>query len=53
MRNLVIARITELWKTYHILEFDLQLSDLPELSNAELLEVLEDIITIDAEGEYK
>ena len=46
MRNLVIARITELWKTYHILELDLTLNDLPDLSNIELLEVLEDVILI-------
>ena len=46
MRNLVIARITELWKTYHILELDLTLNDLPNLSNMELLEVLEDVILI-------
>jgi hypothetical protein len=46
MRNLVIARITELWKAYHILELDLTLNDLPDLSNMELLEVLEDVILI-------
>ena len=51
MRNLVIARITELWKTYHILELDLTLNELPNLSNAELLEVLEDMIAITQEYE--
>ena len=53
MRNLVIARITGLWKTYHILELDLTLNELPNLSNAELLDVLEDMIsiTMDYEGE--
>lgn len=51
MRNLVIARITELWKSHHTLELDLSLNELPNLSNAELLEVLEDMITIECEGE--
>jgi hypothetical protein len=51
MRNLVIARITELWKTYHILELDLTLNELPNLSNAELIEVLEDMIAITQEYE--
>ena len=51
MRNLVIARITELWKTYHILELDLTLNELPNLSNAELIEVLEDMIAITTEYE--
>mgnify|MGYP007077685476 CR=1 FL=1 len=51
MRNLVIARITELWKSYHILELDLTLNELPNLSNAELLEVLEEMIEMECEGE--
>jgi hypothetical protein len=51
MRNLVIARITELWQTYHILELDLTLNELPNLSNAELIEVLEDMIAITMEYE--
>jgi len=51
MRNLVIARITALWKDHHPLELDLLLSDLPELSNADLLDVLEDMVAMEAEGE--
>jgi hypothetical protein len=51
VRNLVIARITELWKSYHILELDLTLNELPNLSNAELLEVLEEMIEMECEGE--
>jgi hypothetical protein len=48
MRNLVIARITQLWdESFHPLELDLSLSELDELSNAELLEVLEEIIEIE------
>lgn len=46
MRNLVIARITELWKSYHILELDLTLNDILHLSNVDLLEVLEDVILV-------
>lgn len=49
MRNLVIARITELWENYHILELDLLLSDMPNLSNIELLEVLEEVIEVNRE----
>ena len=49
MRNLDIARITELWKPYHPLELDLSLNELPNLSNAELLDVLEDMISITME----
>jgi len=49
MRNLVIARITELWilGTSEI-ELDLSLSELPNLSNADLLEVLEEMIEFNA-----
>jgi hypothetical protein len=52
MRNLVIARITELWnEEFHSVELDLALNELPNLSNVELLEVLEDMITMECEGE--
>ena len=45
MRNLVIARITELWdEDYHPYEFGTALTKLTSLSNAELLAMLEDII---------
>lgn len=44
MRNLVINRIIELWKERHVVELDMTLDELPNLSNAELLEVLEDIL---------
>jgi len=45
MRNLVIARITELWKRYNdIDETSGAVSNLPNLSNALLLEILEDIV---------
>lgn len=47
MRNLVIARITELWDERHYPELlDLSLHELPSLSNADLLEVLEEIIEL-------
>ena len=47
MRNLVIARITELWiDGQSDLELDLSLSELNNLSNADLLEVLEEIIEL-------
>ena len=52
MRNLVIARITELWnEEFHPIELDLALNELAALSNAELLEVLEDMIAMECEGE--
>lgn len=52
MRNLVIARITELWdEGFHPIALDLALNELPNLSNAELLDVLEDMITMECEGE--
>jgi len=52
MRNLVIARITELWdEEFHPNELDLALNELHNLSNVELLEVLEDMITMECEGE--
>ncbi|CAB4241522.1 hypothetical protein UFOVP71_60 [uncultured Caudovirales phage] len=52
MRNLVIARITELWVIeIHPYELDLSLDELPNLSNAELLEVLEEMIELECEGE--
>jgi hypothetical protein len=52
MRNLVIARITELWDDeFHPIALDLALNELHNLSNVELLEVLEDIITMECEGE--
>jgi len=45
MRNLVIARITELWdEDYHPYEFNITLTKLPSMSNAELLALLEEII---------
>lgn len=47
MRNLVIARITELWiPGQSELELDLSLSELNNLSNADLLEVLEEMIEL-------
>ena len=46
MRNLVIARITELWTSYSEEELDLHLRELPELSNKELLEVLEEMVSL-------
>ena len=46
MRNLVIARITELWTSYSEDELDLHLRELPELSNKELLEVLEEMVSL-------
>jgi len=50
MRNLVIARITELWnEEFHSISLDLSLNELPSLSNVELLEVLEDMITMESE----
>jgi hypothetical protein len=45
MRNLVIARITELWDDNdHPFEFGMTLDKLPSLSNAALLEMLEEMI---------
>jgi uncharacterized protein YcgL (UPF0745 family) len=47
MRNLVIARITELWiHGQSELELDLALDELQNLSNADLLEVLEEMIEL-------
>ena len=46
MRNLVIARITELWTPNSEEELDLHLHELPELSNKELLQVLEEMIEL-------
>jgi hypothetical protein len=45
MRNLVIARITELWDDNdHPFEFGMTLDKLPTLSNVQLLEMLEQIV---------
>ncbi len=45
MRNLVIARITELWdENDHPFEFGITLDKLPTLSNVELLEMLEQMV---------
>ena len=45
MRNLVIERITELWiEESHPFEFDITVDRLEELSNRELLDMLEDIV---------
>lgn len=45
MRNLVIDRIIELWGMHTAAELGFSTDRLPSMSNAELLELLEDIIS--------
>lgn len=46
MRNIVIARITEIFMQFPDLQFDLDISpeELQSLSNAELVDLFEDVI---------
>jgi hypothetical protein len=46
MRDLVIERIKGIWDhDYHPVELDLSLDELDELSNSELLDVYEEMIS--------
>lgn len=46
MRDLIIERIKNIWDhDYHPVELDLSLDELDELSNAELLDVYEEMIS--------